>query len=130
MLFPFCPASASSRAARDRIGANPRPVTGRAGAAATASDPRRAPCRTRSGSRRLLDRLARLLLRFLEAEHQLVGRVVLEDVAHVGGRLDADLFRRDDLDVVEPLVSVEAALDRFLAHARDASDRKSTRLNS
>src|SRR5215831_1342548 len=95
--------------------------TGRTGAAATASDPRRAPCRTRSGSRRLLDRLARLLLRFLEAEHQLVGRVVLEDIADVGGRLDSDLFRRDDLDVVEPLVSVEAAFDRFLAHARDAS---------
>src|SRR5262245_4638177 len=105
MLFPFCPAFANSRAARDRIGANPRPVTGRASAAATASEPRRAPCRTRSGSRSLLDRLARLLLRFLEAEHQLVGRVVLEDVAHVGGRLDSDLFRRDDLDVVEPLVS-------------------------
>jgi hypothetical protein len=57
---------------------------------------------------------------FFEFQHQLVGRVVLEDVAHVGGCFDADLLRRDDLDVVEPLVRVEAAFNRLLALAFSA----------
>ena len=35
-------------------------------------------------------------------EHQLVGDVVLVDVAHVGRGLDADLLGGDELDVVEP----------------------------
>ena len=67
-----------------------------------------------------LNHLARLFLRFFEIEHQLVGRVVLEDVTHVGGGFDADFLRRDDLDVVKPLVRSEVALGRFLAQVCDA----------
>jgi hypothetical protein len=51
----------------------------------------------------------------------LLGRVVLEDVAHVGGCLNADFVRRDQLDVVELLVRVEAAFNRLLAHAGDST---------
>jgi UMF1 family MFS transporter len=63
--------------------------------------------------------LARLLLLGAGLEHQLVGRVVLVDVAHVRRGLDADLLGGDELDVVEPLVRIEAALGRLLAHLRD-----------
>lgn len=57
-------------------------------------------------------------LRFFEIEHHLGGRVVLEDVTHVGGRLDADFLRRHYLDVIEPLVRIEVALGRFLRRFR------------
>src|SRR5262245_33967131 len=76
-------------------------------------------CRAFGQATRLLHRLARLLFGLLELEHELVRRVVLVDVAHVGGCLDPNLLRRDYLDVVEPRVRVEATLHRFLAHASD-----------
>src|SRR5206468_9014096 len=57
----------------------------------------------------------------MRVEHQLVRDVVLVDVAHVGRGLDADLLRRDDFDVVEPLVGVEAALGRLPAHLRNVA---------
>src|SRR4030095_14252371 len=69
-----------------------------------------------------LSHLARLFLRFFEIEHQLVGRVVLEDVTHVGGRLDADFLRRHYLDVVEPLVRIEVAWPLPCACLRYAPD--------
>ena len=43
-------------------------------------------------------------------DHQLVRDVVLVDVGDVGHGFRANLLRRDDLDVVEPDVRVEAAL--------------------
>ena len=57
-------------------------------------------------------------LRFFEIEHHLGGRVVLEDVTHVGGRLNADFLRRHYLDVIERLVRIEVALGRFLRRFR------------
>src|SRR5262249_45658039 len=52
---------------------------------------------------------------------QLVGGVVLVDIAHVGGGLDADLLRDHQLDVVEPFVRVEPLLLRLLAHLGDVA---------
>src|SRR5207249_6329916 len=78
-------------------------------------------CPLNPDSPALFHRLARLLLRFLDVEHQLVGHVVLEDVAHIRRRLDADLLGRDELHVVEPQVGIEAALLGCLAHARDVA---------
>src|SRR5204863_6141136 len=46
-----------------------------------------------SASGRRLHRLACLLARLLRLERQLVGDVVLVDVAHIGRGLDADLLR-------------------------------------
>src|SRR5262245_61898778 len=48
------------------------------------------------------DALARLALRFLRLEGQLVSGVVLEDVPHIGRRLHSDLLGDDHLDVLEP----------------------------
>src|SRR6185369_8226863 len=64
---------------------------------------------------------ARLVRFGLCVEHQPVGDVVLVDVADVRRRLDSDLPGDDDLDVVEPLVGVEAAPRRLLARAHDVA---------
>jgi hypothetical protein len=50
-----------------------------------------------------------------------VGRVVLIDVSHICGRLDADLLGHHDLHVVEPDIGVESAGGSLLAHLRDVS---------
>src|SRR6266576_2795461 len=50
----------------------------------------------------------------------LVRQIVLVDVGDVRHRLPADLLRRDQLDVVEPDVRVEATLGRGLAQPSDA----------
>src|SRR5438552_5306609 len=65
------------------------------------------------------DLLARRARGFLGVERELVGHVVLEDVAHVGRGLRADAPRDDDFDVVEPLVRIEPALGGLAAHAGD-----------
>jgi hypothetical protein len=57
----------------------------------------------------------------LRVEGQLVGDVVLVDVADIRGRFDADLLGNDDLDVVEPLVGIEAAPLCFLARLGDVA---------
>src|SRR3546814_5404043 len=43
----------------------------------------------------------------LRLERELVGNVVLEDVAHVGCRLHPDLLGGDYLDVIQPLIRSE-----------------------
>src|SRR5580765_6687800 len=50
----------------------------------------------------------------------LIREIVLVDVGDVRDRLPADLLRRDQLDVVEPDVRVEAALGRGPAQPSDA----------
>src|SRR6266850_3638824 len=50
----------------------------------------------------------------------LIREIVLVDVGDVRHRLPADLLRRDQLDVVEPDVGVEAALGRGPAQPPDA----------
>src|SRR5262247_2210473 len=51
----------------------------------------------------------------------LVRQIVLVDVGDVGRCLPADLLRRDQLDVVEPDIRIEAALGRGSAQPPDAS---------
>ena len=64
--------------------------------------------------------LSRGAARFQRLELQLVGDVVLVDVAHVAHRLVADAARRHQLHVVEPHVRVEPVLCRLGAQRGDA----------
>src|SRR5215471_5544471 len=64
--------------------------------------------------------LGLLALGALLLDH-LVRQIVLLDVGDVGRCLPADLFGRDQLDVVEPDVRVESALGRGLAPPPHAS---------
>src|SRR5206468_12937822 len=67
-----------------------------------------------------LDRLLGLLARGALLLDHLIREIVLVDVGDVRHRLPADLLRRDQLDVVEPDVGVEAALGRGPAQPSDA----------
>src|SRR5215813_5191262 len=58
--------------------------------------------------------LGLLALHALLLDH-LVREIVLVDVGDVGRRLPADLFRRDQLDAVEPDVGIKAAFGSRLA---------------
>src|SRR5262245_53034712 len=64
--------------------------------------------------------LGLLALEALLFEH-LVREIVLVDVGDVGRRLSADLLGRDQLDVVEPDVGIEAALGGGLPQPSDAA---------
>lgn len=60
------------------------------------------------------DLLSGLFDLLVHVERQPVRNVILVDVAYVIRRFDADLLGRYDLDIVEPLVWIEAAPFRFL----------------
>src|SRR5499433_2784825 len=62
--------------------------------------------------------LGLLAFEALLLEH-LVREIVLVDVGNVGRRLPADLLGRDQLDVVEPDVGIQAALGRGPAQPAD-----------
>ena len=52
----------------------------------------------------------------LHLDLKLVCDIILVDVAHIRGGLHANLLSGHDLNVVEPLVGVKSAPDRFLSH--------------
>src|SRR5262245_28811064 len=74
-----------------------------------------------SGSRRLTTLLDGVnALGAVLAEH-LVGQIVLVDIGNVLDRFTANRLRSDDLDVVEPLVGVEAPVARAAPQVADAA---------
>src|SRR6185369_11842363 len=75
---------------------------------------------TASRGARLDARLRRITSLLLLGE-ELVGDVVLEDVADVGHRLAADALRGDALDIPEPHVGIEAPLLRLRSELSDSS---------